>query len=170
VSNRLGRLLLASSAMVLAAGCGAPAASVDSMGLPLHRPVTERELLARPESSLLYPASRLTRRIGADEQAQRSEGEPDPAYAGVIATASVPATTLLSWYDHTLTDRGYRRATYYRQSNQVNGAAWTAPNSNEQIQVGIFASTSDIAASAPPGDLAYQEMLVNYRVTGPPPP
>jgi hypothetical protein len=170
VSHPPRRLLLASATVALAAGCGSHAASVDGMGLPVHRPVTQRELLAHPESSLVYPTSRLTRRVGADEQAQPGEREPDPAYAGVIATAPVSATALLSWYDHTLTARGYRRATYYRQSNQVNGAAWTVPNSNEQVQVGIFGSTTDVADSAPPGHLAYQEMLVSYRVTGPPPP
>jgi flavin-dependent dehydrogenase len=139
------------------------------MGLPLHQPVTERELLAHPESSLLYPGSLLTRRIGADEHAQPSNREPDPAYAGVIATTSVSATVLLAWYDRKLSARGYLRATYYRPSNQVDGAAWTVPNSNEQVQVGIFASTSQIAGSAPRGELAYEELLVSYRVTGPPP-
>lgn len=139
------------------------------MGLPLHRPVTEHELLARPESALLYPGSRLARRIGADEHGQPGDAEPDPAYAGVIATAPVTVTALLSWYDHALSARGYRRATYYRLSNQVNGAAWTVPDGREQIQVGIFASTSDIAGSAPGGNLAYEEVLVSYRVTGPPP-
>jgi hypothetical protein len=73
VTNPRRRPLLA-SALVLAAGCGGLAArcggvtpSVDRMGLPLHRPVTEHELRAHPESTLLYPGSRLARRIGADE-------------------------------------------------------------------------------------------------------
>jgi hypothetical protein len=139
------------------------------MGLPLNTPVTEHELAARPESTLLYPGSRLARRIGADERAQPGGGEPDPAYAGGIATAPVTVTALLTWYDHALTARGYVPATYYRPANQVHGAAWTVPNSREQIQVGIFASTSDTASSTPDGDLAYEELLVNYRVTGPPP-
>jgi hypothetical protein len=169
VNNALRRLLLASSAAVLAAGCGHPAASVDSMGLPLHQPVTERELLARPESSLLYPGSLLARRVGADEHAQPSDHEPDPAFAGVIATTSVSATALLAWYDRRLSALGYLRATYYRPSNQVGGAAWTVPNSKEQVQVGIFASTSQIVGPAPHRDLAYEELLVSYRVTGPPP-
>jgi hypothetical protein len=168
---------LLASALVLAAGCGGlgarcggVTAGVDSMGLALHRPVTEHELRAHPESRLLYPGSRLARRIGADEHPQPGGGEPDPAYAGIIASAPVTVTALLTWYDHALSARGYLRATYYRPSNQVNGAAWTVPNSREQIQVGIFASTSDIADSAPAGHLAYEEALVSYRVTGPPPP
>jgi hypothetical protein len=169
VRHALRRLLPASSAIVLAAGCGGHSASVDGLGVPLDRPVTQRELLALPDSSLLYPTSHLIRRVGADEQAQPGDHEPDPAYAGVIATASVSAAALLAWYDRTLTARGYLRATYYRQSNQVDGAAWTVPNSKEQIQVGIFASTAEITGSAPHGSLAYQQMLVNYRVTGPPP-
>jgi hypothetical protein len=168
---------LLASALVLGAGfgglaarCGGVTASVDNMGLPLHRPITEHELRAHPESKLLYPGSRLARRVGADEHRQPDGGEPDPAYAGVIATAPATVTALLTWYDQELSGRGYLRATYYRPSNQVNGAAWTVPNSREQIQVGIFASTSDIAGSAPPGQLAYEEVLVSYRVTGPPPP
>jgi hypothetical protein len=140
------------------------------MGLPLRSPITEHELRAHPESRLLYPGSRLARRVGADEHRQPAGGEPDPAYAGVIATAPTTVTALLTWYDHALSGRGYLRATYYRPSNQVDGAAWTVPNSREQIQVGIFASSSDIAGSATPGHLAYEEVLVSYRVTGPPPP
>jgi hypothetical protein len=140
------------------------------MGLPLHQPVTERELLALPESSLLYPGSLLARRIGADEHAQPSDHEPDPAYAGLIATTPVSATVLLAWYDQRLRALGYLRATYYRLSNQVDGAAWTVPKSNEQVQVAIFASTSQIVGAAPRGDLSYEELLVSYRVTGPPPP
>ncbi|MDT4899715.1 MAG: hypothetical protein QOJ78_645 [Pseudonocardiales bacterium] len=162
-------LLFAAGCGGLTAGCGGPAAGVDRMGLPLHTPVTEGELVARPESTLLYPGSWLARRVGANEHAQPGGSEPDPAYAGVIAIAPVTVTALLTWYDHVLTARGYLPATYYRPSNQVDGAAWTAPNSREQIQVGIFASTSDIAGSAHGGYLAYEEELVNYRVTGPPP-
>jgi hypothetical protein len=154
----------------LAARCSGVTASVDSMGLPLRSPITEHDLRAHPESSLLYPGSRLARRIGADEHKQAGGGEPDPAYAGVIATAPTTATALLTWYDHALGGRRYPRATYYRPSSQVGGAAWTVRNSREQIQVGIFASTSNIARSAPPGHLVYEEVLVSYRVTGPPPP
>ncbi|MCW2646619.1 MAG: hypothetical protein JWP07_2728 [Pseudonocardiales bacterium] len=174
------RPLLASAlvlAVAAAAGCGDLAArrggvtaSVDSMGLALHSPVTEHELRAHPESMLLYPGSRLARPIGADEHSQPGGEEPDPAYAGVIATAPATVTALLAWYEQALRARGYLRATYYRPANQVNGAAWTVPNSREQIQVGIFAPTSDITGSTPPGQLTYQEVLVSYRVTGPPPP
>jgi hypothetical protein len=78
-------------------------------------------------------------------------------------------TALLTWYDHALRARGYLRATYCRPSNRVDGAAWTVPNSREQIQVGIFAAPSDIAGPAPGGYVAYEEVLVSYRVTGPPP-
>ncbi|MDQ1750344.1 MAG: hypothetical protein QOE71_1400 [Pseudonocardiales bacterium] len=162
-------LVLAAGCCGFAAGCGSPEASVDSMGLPLHRPVTERELVARPESNLLYPGSRFARRIGADEHRLPAGGEPDPAYAGVIAAAPATDTAVLTWYDHALSARGYIRATYYRPSNQVNGAAWTVPNSREQFQVGIFASTADVTRPAPSGYCAYEAVLVSYRVTGPPP-
>lgn len=169
MTDRRRRPRLVSSALLLAAGCGGGTPGVDNMGLPLHQPVTEHEMLARPESRLLYPGSRLTRRIGADEHRQPGGGEPDPAYAGVIATTAASVTALLSWYEHSLSSRGYRRATYYRPANQVNGAAWTVPNGREQIQVGIFASTSPVAGSVRTGDLVYEELLVSYRVTGPPP-
>jgi hypothetical protein len=150
------------------AACGSPQASVDALGVPLHQPVSEQELRRHPQSSLLFPGSRLIRQIGADEHAQPGGGEPDPAYAGVLATATVPTATLLTWYDRQLTARGYQRATYYRPSDQGAGGAWTIPRSSEQVQVGVYAAPS--AGVGTTGATVYEELLVSYRVTGPPPP
>jgi hypothetical protein len=150
------------------AACGPPQSSVDGLGVPLHQPVTEQQLRRHPQSSLLFPGSQLIRRIGADEQAQPGGGEPDPAYAGVRATATVPAATLIAWYDQQLTARGYRRAPYYRPSDQDAGGAWVIPHSREQVQVGVYAAP--IAGAGDAGATAYEELLVSYRVTGPPPP
>jgi hypothetical protein len=161
---------VAAVAVVVAAsavGCR-PGAETDSLGLPLRHPVTQDELRAHPESALLYPGSRTVRVIGADEHRQAGEHEPDPAYAGVVASTTVSTATLLGWYDRQLTARGYSRAAYYRPANQVTGGAWTIPHSREQVQVGIYASAAP-AGNTRRGGLIYEEMLVNYRVTGPPP-
>jgi hypothetical protein len=150
-----------------AVGCR-PGAETDGLGLPLRQPVTQDELRAHPESALLYPGSRTVRVIGADEHRQAGEHEPDPAYAGVVASTTVSVGTLLGWYDGQLTARGYSRAAYYRPANQVTGGAWTLPHSREQVQVGIFASAAP-GGDVHRGEVIYEEMLVSYRVTGPPP-
>jgi hypothetical protein len=157
-------LTLASAGL---AACGAPQASVDGLGLPLHRPVTEQQLRHHPQSSLLYPGSRPIRQLGADEHAHPGDREPDPAYAGVLATAAVSQASLIAWYDQQLTASGYRRAAYYRPSDQDAGAAWTIPHSREQVQIGIYATTADVSGAGP---TTYEELLVSYRITGPPPP
>jgi hypothetical protein len=149
------------------AACGAPQASVDGLGLPLHQPVSEQQLRPHPQSSLLFPGSRLIRQIGADEHDQPGGGEPDPAYAGVLATAAVPGATLIAWYDQQLTARGYPRSAYYRPSDQDAGAAWTIPHSREQVQVGVYTAS---AGQSVLGSTTYEELFVSYRVTGPPPP
>jgi hypothetical protein len=150
------------------AACGPPQASVDALGLPLHQPVRLQQLRLHPQSSLLFPGSRLIRQIGADEHDHPGGDEPDPAYAGVLATATVPGATLMAWYDQHLTARGYRRAAYYRPSDQDAGGAWTIPHSREQVQVGVYAAPS--AGVGIVGSTMYEELLVSYRVTGPPPP
>jgi hypothetical protein len=151
------------------AACGSPQASVDALGVPLHQPVSEQQLRLHPQSSLLFPGSRLIRQIGADEHAQPGDSEPDPAYAGVRATATVPRATLIAWYDQELTARGYQRAAYYRPSDQDAGGAWTIPHSREQVQVGVY-TTPPAGSPASVGSTVYEELLVSYRVTGPPPP
>ena len=150
------------------ASCAPSSAATDRLGLRLRHPVTEQQLRAHPESALLYPQSRLIRRVGADEHQQPGEREPDPGYAGVLATTSATAALLLGWYDQQLTARGYIRGPYYLPSNQVAGGAWTIPRSREQIQVGIYSPAASPAAEAPAGAITYEEILVNYRVTGPP--
>jgi hypothetical protein len=152
-----------------AVACAAQPPSTDGLGLPLRHPVTQQELRQHAESALMYPGSRPLQRIGADEHPQPAEHEPDPAYAGVVASADVAAATLVEWYDRILVARGFRRAAYYRPSNQVAGGAWTIPNSREQIQVGVYAPGLAPAGALPHGQLTYEELLVNYRVTGPPP-
>jgi hypothetical protein len=151
-----------------AVGCG-QGAETDGLGLPLRQPVTQDELRTHPESAFLYPGSHTLRRIGADEHRQASEHEPDPAYAGVIASTTVSGARLLEWYERQLIARGYSRAAYYRPSNQVAGGAWTIPNSREQVQVGIYAPGAAPAGNVRRGGVIYEEMLVSYRVTGPPP-
>jgi hypothetical protein len=162
---------VAAVAVALAAsvvGCR-PVARADGLGLTLRQPVTQDDLRAHPESALLYPGSHMVRRIGADEHRQAGEHEPDPAYAGVIASTTVSVATLLGWYDRQLTASGYFRAAYYRPSNQVAGSAWTIPHSREQVQVGIYASGAAPSGDVRRGGVIYEEMLVSYRVTGPPP-
>ena len=149
------------------AACGAAPPAVDGLGLPLHRPVTEQQLRDHPQASLLYPGSRPIRQVGADEHAHPGDSEPDPAYAGVLATTAVPEPELIAWYDQQLTARGYSRAAYYRPSDQDTGAAWTIPNSREHVQVGVYGSTAGVSVA---GSTTYEELLVSYRVTGPPPP
>jgi hypothetical protein len=150
------------------AACAPGQASVDGLGIPLHQPVSERQLRNLPQSSLLSPGSRLIRQVGADEHAHPGDSDPDPAYAGVVATTTAPAATLLSGYDDELTARGYQRAAYYLPSDQVLGGAWTIPHSREQIQVGVYAPGS--AAEGNVGGTVYEQLVVSYRVTGPPPP
>jgi hypothetical protein len=84
-------LTVASAALT---ACGVAQPSVDGLGLPLHQPITEQQLRHHPQASLLFPGSRVIRRIGADERAQPGDSEPDPAYAGVLATAQVPEAPL----------------------------------------------------------------------------
>jgi hypothetical protein len=149
------------------AACGAGPPAVDGLGLPLHQPVTEQQLRDHPQSSLLFPGSTPIRQVGADEHNHPGDSEPDPAYAGVLATTAVPGPQLIAWYDQQLTARGYRPAAYYRPSDQDTGAAWTIPHSREQIQVGVYTPS---AAQSVTGSTTYEELLVSYRVTGPPPP
>jgi hypothetical protein len=158
-------LTLATAAPV---ACGSAQASVDPLGVPLHRAVSEQQLRRLPQSSVVFPGSAVVGRIGSDEHAHPGDHEPDPAYAGVRATATVPVATLLAWYDQQLTARGYQRATYYRPSDQDAGGAWTIPHSREQIQVGVYTAPSADVGTV--GSTVYEELLVSYRVTGPPPP
>jgi hypothetical protein len=159
-------------AALMAAGtaltaCGAASPAVDGLGVPLHQPVTEQQLRHHPQASLVFPGSLPIRQIGADEHAHPGDNDPDPAYAGVLATTGVPSESVIAWYDQQLTARGYRPAAYYRPADQDTGAAWTIPHSREQIQVGIYAPS---AAASVAGSTTYEELLVSYRVTGPPPP
>jgi hypothetical protein len=151
-----------------AVGCS-PGTKTDGLGLPLRQPVTQDELRAHPESALLYPGSHTVRPIGADEHRQAGDHEPDPAYAGVVASTTVSGARVLGWYDRQLTARGYSRGPYYRPSNQVAGGAWTIPHSREQVQVGIYAPGAAPAGIVRRGGVIYEEILVSYRVTGPPP-
>jgi hypothetical protein len=152
------------------AGCAAGPTDVDGFGLPLHRPVTQQELRAHRESHLLYPGSRVVRRVGSDEREQPGAEEPDPAFAGARAVAPVPAGALYRWYDRRLVALGYRRAAFYRTSDEVSGRAWTVPGGNEQVQVAVFApGSAGTPGGTAKGGVAYQELLVDYRVTGPPP-
>jgi len=156
--------------MVLTGCGGAPTTlRVDRLGLPLNQPVTQQEVRRLADARLLYPGSTVVRAIGMDERKQSGEPEPDPAYAGAIAIAPARADVLLSWYDHQLLARGYRRATYYKLAGQSTGRAWTAPGNREQVQVGIYAPGNSTAGSVPRGSIGYEAILVNYRVTGPPP-
>jgi hypothetical protein len=107
-----------------------------------------------------------SRQVGADEHNHPGDSEPDPAYAGVLATTAVPGPALIAWFDQQLTARGYRPAGYYRPSDQDTGAAWTIPHSREQIQVGVYTPS---AGQSIAGSTTYEELLVSYRVTGPPP-
>lgn len=150
--------------------CGT-AKNTDALGLPLSRPVTAQELRGLAQSTLLYPGSRLVRRIGSDERAQSGDDtvhEPDPAFAGSIATTAASAAAVLTWYSTQMAARGYVAATYYRLADQVDGRAWTIPHTRDQVQVAVYRSSSPKAA-APAGSIAYEEILVDYRLTGPPP-
>ncbi|MBV9097187.1 MAG: hypothetical protein JO079_03925 [Frankiaceae bacterium] len=131
--------------------------------------MTQQEVRRLPDASLLYPGSTVVRVVGSDEHKQPGEHEPDPAFAGNVAAAPTTADALLSWYDHQLTARGYRRATYYKLAGQSTGRAWTAPGSREQVQVGVYPPGSAATAKLTPGHTGYEAILVNYRVTGPPP-
>ncbi|MFL6136463.1 MAG: hypothetical protein ACJ74O_01505 [Frankiaceae bacterium] len=147
----------------LATACSkGDATAVDALGLPVHRPVTKAELRAHGDLLVLAPGSRVVRRVGMDESKPPGADEPDPAFAGTIAVAPMRADALHAWYDSWLVALGYQRAPYYRASDQVAGWAWTAPHGNEQVQVAVYR----------PGNGAgvrYEELLVDYRVTGAPP-
>lgn len=164
-------LLLAAVCAFVAAGCGGGTAAprYDRLGLPLNRPVTQQQVRRLTEASLLYPGSVVVRPIGMDERKQAGEHEPDPAYAGNIAVAPASADLVLAWYDRQLTARGYRPATYYKLAGQSTGGAWTAPGSREQMQVGIYAPGNATPGPVPAGHVGYEAVVVNYRVTGPPP-
>jgi hypothetical protein len=159
------------------AGCSASSSGaptgVDAFGLPLRQPVTQAELRAHGESRLLYPGSRVASRVGSDERARPGLGEPDPAYAGAVAVARATPAALYAWYDRRLVGQGWRRAAYYRTSEQVTGRAWTVARGTEQVQVAVYAPGSGVGrrllGAAPRGRVAYEEVLVDYRVTGPPP-
>lgn len=162
--------ILGTLAVVLLAGCGGgSAARVDRLGLPLNRPVTQQEVRRIADASLLYPGSAVVRAIGMDERKQPGEHEPDPAYAGTISIAPASADVLLAWYGRQLTARGYRPATYYKLAGQSTGRAWTAPGDREQVQVGVYAPGNPAAGRVTAGHVGYEAILVNYRVTGPPP-
>lgn len=160
---------LALTAALLMTACGA-GRTTDALGLPLSKPVTRQAIEVRPEASLRYPGSELMKKIGADEQAQSSaEKEPDPAFAGIVAATSADPTTLLGWYSAQLAKRGYQPATYYPLSTQIDGRAWTIPHTKDQIQVAVYRAGQGPIQQLPAGSIAYEEILVDYRVTGPPP-
>jgi hypothetical protein len=153
----------------LVTACGSDR-TTDALGLSLSKPVTRSAVQARPESALLYPASQTLLRVGGDEQAQPgSEHEPDPAFAGVVAVTSADAATLLNWYSTQLAKRGYLPATYYPLSTQTEGRAWTIPHTRDQVQVAVYRDGQAPVKNLRMGSLAYEEILVDYRVTGPPP-
>jgi hypothetical protein len=157
----LGAVALACCLAVACSSGGGDA--VDALGLPLHRPVTQAQLRAHPALLALLPGSQVVRRVGMDERRPPGADEPDPAFAGTIADVPASATALYAWYGHRLAAMGWRPAPYYRLSDQVSGQAWTAPHGNEQVQVAVYRSGGDNGA------LRYEELLVDYRVTGPPP-
>lgn len=108
--------------------------------------------------------------VGSDEHPQPGgDKEPDPAFAGVVATAPVDPSALLDWYSAQLAKRGYQPGTYYPLSTQTEGRAWTIPHTRDQIQVAVYRAGHGPVPQAPAGSVEYEEILVNYRVTGPPP-
>lgn len=155
-------------AVAAVTGCGA-GSGLDALGVPLHRPVSQRELAGLPEARLLYPGSVVRRHVGADEHAQPGAAEPDPAYVGTVAVAPATPQRLHAWYDRQLTRRGFRAAPFYRASDQLQGWAWTAPDRIEQVQVALTAA-GPVPAASPPGGSTYEVFVVDYRATGPPPP
>jgi hypothetical protein len=156
--------------VVVLTGCGSgPAVRFDRLGLPSDRPVTQQDVRRLPDAALSYPGSTVARAIGMDERKQAGEHEPDPAYAGTIAVAPATVDELFAWYGRQLTARGYRPATYYKLAGQSTGRAWTAPGNREQVQVGVYPPGSAAVGSVPPGHVGYGAIVVNYRVTGPPP-
>jgi hypothetical protein len=165
-------VLCAAVTAAAGAGCegGRNAPRFDRLGLPLDRPVTQQEVRRLPDASLRYPGSAVVRAVGSDERKQAGEHEPDPAFAGTVAIAPASVDALLAWYDHQLTARGYRRATYYKLAGQSTGRAWTAPGNREQVQVGVYGAGAAPTGPVPAGHVGYEAILVNYRVTGPPPP
>ncbi len=160
---------LCMGASVCITACGAHR-TADALGLPLSKPVSRQAIEDRPESSLLYPGSRLMTKVGADEQAQPGgEKEPDPGFAGEVAAAAVDPTALLDWYSAQMAERGYQSATYYPLSTQSEGRAWTIPHTKDQIQVAVYRAGEGPVRQLPAGSIEYEEILVDYRVTGPPP-
>jgi hypothetical protein len=155
--------LLACLGCLVAACSSGAGRAVDALGLPLHQPVTQAQLRAHPSLLALLPGSHVVRRVGMDERQPPGAGEPDPAFAGTIATTPATADALYAWYGRRLAAMGWAPAPYYRLSDQASGRAWTAPHGNEQVQVAVY---REGGAS---GALRYEELLVDYRVTGPPP-
>lgn len=153
----------------LLTACGARR-TTDALGLPISEPVSRQLLQDRPEASLLYPGSQPVMKVGADEHTQSGDAhESDPAFAGVVAATSADATSLLDWYSARLRKRGYLPATYYPLSTQMTGRSWTIPHTREQIQVAVYRDGLGPAKQISAGLTQYEEILVAYRVTGPPP-
>jgi hypothetical protein len=148
-------------------GGGATATDhVDAFGLPIGKPITRAELATHAESHLFYPGSTVVRSVGSNQIANPAAGEPDPAYAGAILTASATADQLYAFYQQQLLARGYHSVTDYRLSTQVSGRAWEV-DQRVQVQVGIFdpallQQDQNITAVAEPGELIYEVVLVGY--------
>jgi hypothetical protein len=156
-------------ALVGAAGCASsrPVATVDRFGLPLDRPILQRDLSTRPEAALAYPGSHRVTSIGSDQIAQSGGEEADPAYRGAIYTVAVTPTDLYAWYVRWLSARDYHPVTYYRLTDQLSGIAWQVSGGREQIQVAIYnpkllATDPHLPATVPRGALVYEELLVAY--------
>jgi hypothetical protein len=145
---------------------GTTAGGVDAFGLPVGQPITRAELAAHAESHLFYPGSTMVRSVGSNQIANPGAGEPDPAYAGAILTASATAAQLYAFYEQGLLARGYRSVNDYRLSSQISGRAWEV-DQRVQVQVGIFdpvllQQDQNITTVTQPGELVYEVDLVGY--------
>lgn len=109
----------------------------------------------------------MVEEIGSDETAKPNGQEPDPAYGGSIFTAGTTPTQLYAWYAAWLSAHGYHPVTYYRLTDQRSGVAWQVRDGREQVQIAVFdprllAVDQHVTATAPPGGVVYEELLVAY--------
>ena len=120
--------------VLISTGCQA---AKDANGLPTG-PVTKQDLLARPESHLYYPGSRVIQSHAAGEVDRPLEGDFPAAVQTYLEVDGVTDQEVYGWYQAELTRSGWHK------DKQVAEDVDYSRDTRETLVVAVF-------AGAPPG-------------------
>ena len=134
----------------------------NSEGIP-YGWVTDQDMLARPETTLYYPASQLLDRTvtGYDENGLGGRLLPGAADARSVLAVDALSSSILNWYDSRLRDRGWSRFFCASQTEPAPNVQHSYVRGDREVL-----SLQVYVKGPPPGFTAGPPDGFGYRGTG----